>query len=112
MGERPLPRGNQQDADPRHARQHRGAVIRKKRTEQEMSKDGPVDMAMELVEAKENQALNGHRKKKNKKKTACMDPEQADRLKNLQMSLLQQIPLVDYAFWHHNESGLLRAFDS
>merc|ERR1711959_249359 len=61
----PIAKGthNQQDADPRYARQHRSAVIRKKRTEQEMSKDGPVDMAMELVEAKENQALNGHRKK-------------------------------------------------
>jgi len=26
--------------------------------------------------------------------------------------LLQQIPLVDFAFWHHNESDFLRALDS
>merc|ERR1712157_505725 len=50
--------------------------------------------------------------KKNKRRPACMDPEQADRLKNLQMSLLQQIPLVDFAFWHHNESDFVRALDS
>jgi hypothetical protein len=116
---RPIAKGphNQQDAN-RYARQHRIAVVRKKRTEQEMNmggKDGgPVEMAMEMVEAKENQQalrLNGHRKKKNKRRPN-MDPEQADRLKEFQMNLLRQIPLVDFPFWHHNESDFIRALDS
>lgn len=113
------------------ARQHRSEVLKKKRGSGDATalaittdtdKDNTIDRAMTLVErdgqmtnksvvteASVPGAIMEAKKKKPKRK---LTEDEKKHIDEYQMKLLKDNPLVDYPFWHRNESDFLEALDS
>ena len=57
-------------------------------------------------------AVNGSGKKRSKRKVVELNPEEAKRLKEIQLELLNQYTLTDFPFWYQNEREFLEALDT